>query len=269
MKELTTELPPLLPQSECFKFLEDEAGYTPAQGYVEYCSRREEKGLHHPLYYASTTITSGGYRRYDNISTGEAIEQNSLLAQKIIWDEIIKKTGQADLIVLPSELGKVSDWQQIEYLEFWLYIIRAIEPNSAKVLEDQYFHSSQVFEDISARMHSTSRDEAKQAYIDFVREYLGLMASPRGKTLLTSRWQAPVVIPIFDNMMSLGCSVEWYLADKILPEWGFYPEDSKIKKEIKEFQQMGAMVVGVTQEMIDEDYQHSKVTWQEYYQAKD
>jgi hypothetical protein len=270
---VTPELPPstdLLPQSTCFAFLETAQPHTPAQAYEEYCNRREQAGLQHPLYYASTTITSGGFRRDEDMSVSDAIANNSRFARKIIDEGLLRRNIDPAHIVLPSELGKVPGWKQTDYLQFWMYIIRAVHPDSAHLLEDQQFRNlDSELPSIGERMESApSYDDKKDAYIQFVQKFRALQASPIFKEALTPHWQAPAVIPTFDNGMSLGCSAEYYFAETLLPEWYLATKSEELQQSVAHFLGEGAMVAGITAGVEIHSFENNGRLLKEYYDSQ-
>lgn len=265
-------LPPggLLPQSECFVFLEEDPGHTPASAYSEYCQRREVAGLQHPLFYASTTITSGGFRRDEEMPIGEAISANTDIARRVVDEGLLRGGLDPALVVLPSELGKVPEWKQTDYLQFWLYIIRAVDPGAAYQLEDEWFKdSNKNLVSIGEKMESSAAHEERQnAYIDFVREFQAMLTDPVTQGLLTPRWPAPVVIPIFDNDMSLGCSAEYYFACTVLPNWFLSPQTEELQQAVANFIGKGAMVAGVTADDAERRRESNATAWEAYHASE-
>lgn len=257
----------LLPQSECFVFLETETDHTPASGYEEYCRRRSASGLHHPLIYVSTTITSGGYRRYEDLSVGAAIESNSRFARQIVDEGLLAYGLAPELVVLPSELGKVSGWRQTDYLQFWLYIIRAVHPDAAHVLQDEWFRSARTgLPAIGERMEcAPTYDERRIAYIAFVEQYRMLLTQQDTAPYLRPYWQAPAVIPGFDNAMSLGCSAEYYFAETVLPRWVLSPQTDGLQQSVHQLIGKGAMIAGRTARDEQRTLDDSAERWAEYY----
>ncbi len=261
----------LLPQSECFVFLEKELGFTPAMGYEKYCLNRDEKGLQYPLIYASTTITSGGYRRDEELPIGEAITANSNFARQILDESLLSGGFEPSLIILPSELGKVKGWTQADYLQFWLYIIRGVSPQAAKELENTWYRNPETgLPDIANRMESSaSYDEKRLAYIDFVRKFMDMKKTEPTSQLLTPHWPAPAMLPFFDNDMSLGCSAEYYFAETVLPSWVIQPKTEELRSAVQHFLGKGAMVAGVTLQNQQDAAQASGEELARYYNTQD
>ena len=266
----TLQTSKLLPQSECFVFLEKEPGFTPATGYEKYCLNRDEKGLQHPLFYASTTITSGGYRRDEELPIGEAIAANSIFARQILDESLLSSGFEPSLIVLPSELGKVKGWTQADYLQFWLYIIRGVSPRAAKELEITWYRNPETgLPDIANRMESSaSYDEKRLAYIDFVRKFMDMKTTEPTSQLLAPHWPALAMLPFFDNNMSLGCSAEYYFAETVLPNWVVQPKTEGLRSSVRRLLGEGVMVAGVTLEDKQAAARESEKAWRRYYDAE-
>lgn len=262
---------PLLPQSELLVFLETDSGHTPASGYEEYCRRRNVARLPSPALYISTTITSGGFRRDEGMPIGEAIGANSLFARSLTQEGLLEYGLDPSWVILPSELGKVPGWKQTDYLQFWMYIIRAVHPDSAHSLEGGYFNNpSSEFPTIGDTMEvAPTYAERREAYIAFVRLYLQMKSDAETRDLLAPYWQAPVVLPGFDNGMSLGCSAEYYFAETRLHRWGFMYNSEEMGRACAGMLGRGAMVAGVTQTDRDRYDAENTQLLSQYYAGKD
>lgn len=260
----------LLPQSECFVFLESaETDYTPASGYEEYCRRRTENGLQPPAIYISTTITSGGYRRYVDLPVGVAIESNSRLARQIVDEGLLAYGLSPELVVLPSELGKVPGWKQTDYLQFWMYVIRALDPDAAHALQNEWFRNEETdLPTIGEQMENApTYDERRMAYIAFVKQYWMLLKQEETASYLTPRWQAPAVIPGLDNIVSLGCSAEYYFAQMVLPSWFLEPNSEELRQSMRQLIGDGAMIAGRNAQYEQQTQAGSDELWRRYYQG--
>lgn len=261
--------PEPLPHSQCWKFIED-GNYTPAQGYAGYCERRDELGLNPGLLYLSTTITSGGYSRFEDISKGEAIKGNETLARQLIDTGLIERGVPQDILLLPSELGKVEGWSQADYLSFWLYVIRAIHPDQAYDLEGRWLSpENSTYKSIAQRMESADTYEERQAgYIDFVSRYFEYKDTTEGGELLKPYWQPPAVLPVVDNNYSLGCKAEWYFGETVLPSWEIGAAPGDAQRKIDTIQGLGGMITGRTLEDQHNSSARSAARLSEYHAHK-
>lgn len=269
MKNPELHTPEPLPHSQCWEFIE-EGNYTPAEGYAGYCERREQQGLQPGLFYLSTTITSGGYSRFEGLSKGEAISRNSALARQLADSGLIDRGVAPDTLLLPSELGKVEGWSQADYLSFWLYVIRAVHPDQAYRLETEWLHpEDREYSDLAGRMESAETYEERQAgYIDFVQRYVAYKSTPEGERLLQPYWQSPAVLPMVDNNHSLGCQAEWYFGRVVLPQCYVSLDSDDIKQEVNALQDLGSMIAGHTLEDKRRGGTYSAARWAEYYTSK-
>jgi len=90
----------------------------PFEAYIRLRHKMGELGLH-AEDYCSSSITSGGHARDDNLSMGEVIQRNTDTAMKLC-DELFT-VGQLNprTAVEAVVLGKIA-WKQSDYMTFWL-----------------------------------------------------------------------------------------------------------------------------------------------------
>jgi len=256
----------VLPHSQCWKFLEDEGEYTPAQGYREYCHRRQQQDLQPGLFYFSTTITSGGYARFNDLPKGEAIKLNSDLAAEMVNTGMVSRGIPEEVLLLPSELGKVTGWSQADYLSFWFFVIRAVSTEQAVELEERLFNPEDPeYTQIVERMEmAPAYNQRRQAYKDYVERYFEFKKTKLGSSLVKPFWPAPAVVPMVDNSYSLGCAAEYYFAEVVLPSWFPVIEQDR-QGEVSKLMVKGAMVAGRTLEDERTGTAFFADRWAEYY----
>ena len=156
-----------------------------------------------PVVYLSMAITSGGYRRDPDLPMGDVISRNSVFGQLAAL-ALIRDIPELDLsdIIVPSELGKVTRWDQMDFLLFWFHVIAGLRPHEAAYIEGV------VQEKINSRALSDT-ESPKCQYDRLVSDYKAAMCdlvSNTAKKLHPNNIQA--VIFILDGEMSLGAQAE-------------------------------------------------------------
>ncbi len=260
----------VLPHSECWKFIEN-GEHSPAAGYTEYCRRRGVYDVPPGLWYLSTTITTGGYTRFDGVDKGEAIQRNNAVARDLAEQGLVAYGAPRNEILLPSELGKVPGWSQADYLSFWLYVVRAVHPEQAIELEQEWLNSGNPeYLFLAEEMESGPTHGAREAaYIEYVQWYKGLQTTAEGKKLLEPYWQPPAVVPMLDNDYSLGCRAEYYFSNYGVLDIGPGQASRAFNEDLEVLKQTGAMVTGRTLEYESAMSEMSATLVREYHDSKD
>ncbi|MEK7152717.1 MAG: hypothetical protein AAB834_02115, partial [Patescibacteria group bacterium] len=115
------------PFAGIFEDLTDQipvTGVGPLEAYLLYQKERRRLGLTPCPDYASTSITSGGHARRDDLrgNIGEIIQANTRTARQMAvamdgWG--VERTA----LVLPVDLGYIPGWKQSDYMDLWLHVI--------------------------------------------------------------------------------------------------------------------------------------------------
>lgn len=163
-------------------------------------------------YYVSTTITSGGFARDKSMPFGDAIAQNTAIADALTSVLMSESDIRPDKIVLASDLPKVKDWKQSDYMIFWLCMLEGV-PGELAV---PFGNSLQAFSS------QTSIDDGAASYDDKWLGYKALVdrfVDMRQQHLLRGRndyaqQHASIrkMIQLLDTDQSLGCRAEEHYA---------------------------------------------------------
>lgn len=190
-----------------------------------------------PTIYLSMAITSGGYSRDSTLTIGEVINKNSefgsLAAEALILQfPVFDKTD----VVVPSELGKVANWSQADYLLWWSHVITGVDVDSAAEIEASMKESGVLnargFVDASLDKDSRWKDYAAFA-LRYAKE-LRVVAAKRPATDKLQPNNVQAAIFILDKELSLGARAEALLCKLIGIPPQFQLLDTRVIDEASE-----------------------------------
>lgn len=175
--------------------------------------------------YNSSSITSGGAKRFDNMSFVDVVEWNRDMvlryADYLHGEKLIDLNQSIDA----AALGHVSHWAQHEYLEFWMLVMSRPELSSDNISAmkkkmDSYYKRT----DMTAFSDSTLPHKQRRPLYRRFETAFSRATAPIG-TYPVSR-----VVQLVDRKLSLGCDVEARFAtrheiDLVSPAYGGKPED--------------------------------------------
>lgn len=88
--------------------------------------------------YLSHAISSGGFKDTDLCNPGQEIESNCTLAQAIIRELVGARQIPGDhRCLVPSDIGKVKGFEQIQFNIFWFFVIAGVTAENALDIEDR------------------------------------------------------------------------------------------------------------------------------------
>lgn len=188
------------------------AGYEPFEAYEKFLNARDNEKLRPYFDYASTSITTGGHARREDLDMRTVIAKNTKTARDILNLLDAQGTLLGREVVLPVDLGKVG-WGQSDFMAYWGLTLAG--PDLRKLPNVQRIHADSEFNifmrregvDIDLMNSNMSRDERRPEYMKFVRA----LAEFVGK-LETTSMPAHRLISLVDTSISLGCEAEKELA---------------------------------------------------------
>lgn len=281
------------PQGDAMQQLCDGVVRRPGEAYDLYVNNREAMNLDAPDFYFSTTITTGGFLRDPEISFEDGMKLNHQLARGLA-DGVIKQFGlDPRKVVLPSDLGKVSNWSQSDFLLYWIHIIYGSQEKTASSL-DKHFETN-YYQNINSIMSdkNLSTELRRQAYREMIKHIESIILDGENTPGIYNR---PLIVPLVDDDFSLGCYGEktwkeqwrnpsnlWsssYTSRKeedknifpeVLSNWDFTPRNPVLLKDItdsltskttnliRRAQNLGASVMGSVFN------RESAQAWADYY----
>lgn len=233
--------------------------YTPASAYQDYYNSLRRLDID-PAVYVSMAITSGGFARDESLGIGEVIQRNNVFGERIRG--MLQDVAGLDpsLLLVPSELGKVHEWSQADYLMFWFHTLAGVRPEVATEIEKQMM-DRRVYSPgkyASVPMNTSEGDKRYRAYSEFTEAYVKELAravSPR-ETLYNMR----AVLGMLDTERSLGATAERVFAGAVgIPYYGVFSAEALLEEsllqQVTTLKYLGATSVG----LVDSGLQFSGV----------
>lgn len=109
-------------------------GLDPYEAYGWLYKRQNLQALS-PQTYCSTSITSGGHARDNSIGMKEVIQRNTASAMLLAEQLMADKQIAPEATIEPVSLGK-TNWNQAQYMEFWLSVIGGYELTTGFISRD-------------------------------------------------------------------------------------------------------------------------------------
>lgn len=171
-----------------------------------------------PLVYASTAITSGGYRRDprygDPANVGQAIAANDAACARLL--AVIAGQSErfvtAGNVMVPTELGAVPQWQDSHYLEFYFAWCSGLTGRAAAAYSAAL--ASPELASIRAYADDRNRTNAERwpAYAQFAKAATVEAALARRALGPAARPASRYLLQLIDTGYSLGCQAETIMA---------------------------------------------------------
>lgn len=236
--------------------------YMPSMAYRDYYDTLQRADLD-PAVYVSMAITSGGFARDESLDVGQVVQQNNTFGEHV--RDMLQETAgfDASLLLVPSELGKVNEWSQADYLMFWFHTLAGIRPDAAHDIEKQMM-AREVYSPgryAPTRMNKSQGDERGAAYREFTEVYVGeLMRVVRSQSTL---YNMRAVLGLLDPARSLGATAERVFAHTVgIPYYGVFSAEALLKESLQQqvsrLTQLGATSVG----LVESGFQFSGVLGQ-------
>jgi hypothetical protein len=191
----------------------NETGVDPFEAYELLCRRLGNLGLWFDTY-CSSSITSGGHARNDSLNMGEVIRKNTDSAHDLC-DELFR-VGQLDpqSTIEAVAVGKISNWAQSDYMEFWLNVMARPRHDGAGVarrldeLRNDFTRAIEQNDDIDMATYNNpafSAEERAPQYIKHADIYTDVIQGTE---------HAPIsrLVRLIDADTSLGAQTENYFA---------------------------------------------------------
>jgi hypothetical protein len=254
MKEVLSDFSPTY--RDCFLQMESAAkenGCSTIDAYKMYNTFLDDHSLD-PTIYLSMAITSGGYKRDEQLDIMDVIRSNSAFGTEAV-NAFIKQFPQFDKtdIVLPSDLGKMQGWSQGDYLLYWFHVISGVDTQIAEEIEAQ-IRTKGILEAPGFSDNSLPEEKRWNAYQSLVEAYTTTLdaLTINKKAVCANNMQA--VVMILDAHMSLGARAEELFSRKCAIPPQFQPLDSRLRKVldeaylkmVDELRELGAVALGTT-----------------------
>ena len=212
MSEITA---PLRSQLQELTHEINETGVDPFEGYELMCRRLGKLGLWFDTY-CSSSITSGGHARNNDLNIGQIIQKNTDSAFDLC-DELFK-VGQLSprKAIEAVAVGKINGWGQSDYMEFWLNVMARPRHDGAgaahrlDTLRNNFAGALDQHSEVDMTIYNSSKFTAEQRaphyikhadiYADVVRQ-ADIEATPIDR-----------LVRLIDTDTSLGAQTENYFA---------------------------------------------------------
>jgi hypothetical protein len=188
---------------------------TPLEAYLYYRRARRELELTPCPDYASTSITSGGHARRDDLTNVEIIDSNTDTARRTV--RLLATQGSADprATILPVDVGYIRHWRQSDYMELWSLAISGIDlglnGRAQRVAEyERRFEDSQKREMVNLDIMNDGAVDPRHRALEYFAFAKAFSQTARAQAVDAT----PVrrVVSLIDTDTSLGCQTERLLA---------------------------------------------------------
>jgi len=188
----------------------------PLESYLYFRRRQRELELTPCPDYYSTSITTGGHARRDDLTSMEVIRANTTTARQTM--ALMARQGSIDSrgAVLPVDLAYVPGWSQSDYMELWSLIISGVDiglrPTNANAtkFEEALRHAYDVCEVDIEKMNDKTLSATERAaeYFQFADAFADVVQGHHEGV------RTPVrrLVSLVDPGISLGCQTERLLA---------------------------------------------------------
>lgn len=167
-----------------------------------------------PALYASTAITSAGFKRDVALEFGEVVRLNNLTSALIMND--LARDGAADVspanVMLPTELGKVPGWSDSDYLLFYFCWLAGLDDDGAKLVADQMLDPVRAGIVAAANDRTLTNEQRWPSYrvmVEILLTNIAIAEATGGRTHRGAR----TLVQLVDTKESLGCRAEQMYAD--------------------------------------------------------
>jgi hypothetical protein len=172
-----------------------------------------------PTIYASTTITTAGYKRDSSLKLGEVIQRNGLVAGHLMQGLADGFKADIDLqsVMLPTEMAKVPSWKDTHYLLFYFGWLSGLSETGARELETEFddptYRSVRKAADAVKPDAKTPDEERWPAYREFTEIALAKLAVVAASKSGKRDDGSAILLQLVDVEQSLGCRAERLYAD--------------------------------------------------------
>lgn len=178
-------------------------------------ARRAAGAVMQPSVYVSLAITSGGYKRDEQLDTTAVIAANTDYGAAL--RELFVSHGYAPSeVVIPSELGGMQrpQWGQLDFLMLWFHVMANVNHHTAWAIEkqlmvgglDERLYGPGKWEQ-NEKLGGLSAGAAWVHYEAFTRRYVDALRSLNPRYFGYSQ-PIPRVVGALDTDVSLGCKAE-------------------------------------------------------------
>lgn len=193
----------------------NETGVDPFEGYELMCRRLGNLGLWFDTY-CSSSITSGGHARNNDLNIGQIIQKNTDSAFDLC-DELFK-VGQLSprKSIEAVAVGKINGWGQSDYMEFWLNVMARPRHDGAgtahrlDTLRGNFTDAINQNHEIDMAIYNSSEFTAAQRAPHYIK-HADIYADVVRKTDVGAN---PIdrLVRLIDTDTSLGAQTENYFA---------------------------------------------------------
>jgi hypothetical protein len=193
-----------------------EAGPTTPHAAVAQAGAFEEQGgLQVPRVYVSTAITSGGYARVHLPASTDDIVNNDRAAAELLAQLAADNAPfvEASSIMVPTELGRVPEWKDSDYLLFYFCWLAGLSGPGAAEVYDQLHQP--VYEPILAVADDRTIADNEQRWPHYeavARVMLSMIAVAETRSSGKRADGASLMLHLIDTDYSLGCRAETLFA---------------------------------------------------------
>lgn len=167
-----------------------------------------------PHLYASTAITSAGFKRDSTLDFAEVVRLNNLTAA-LIMTELVE--GQVPglgptTVMLPTELGKVPGWKDSHYLLFYFCWLAGLDARGTAYVESELNDPVRAGIVVAAddrKLPNEQRWPSYRVMVEILLANIALAEAVYGRPHAHAR----TLVKLVDTEESLGCRAEQMFAD--------------------------------------------------------
>ena len=179
----------------------------------------EQQRMKVPRFYASTAITTAGWRRapelQDPARIRDAIERNNRTASRILGALVANPQSLVSdtSLMVPTDLGKVPGWEDTDYLNFYFAWASGLNAEGTSAYVASF--DDPVYADVlrQANDRSLSNEERWPAYKFFAEAAISKIQSVESLPDMRGDDGAAILLQLVDVEESLGCRAERLFAD--------------------------------------------------------
>lgn len=183
---------------------------------VQMCLRFEHTyNLRTPRIYASTAITSAGFKRVPGLDLAEVIRLNNETAAELMGE--LAAGGSPGIyapeVMLPTELGKISGWEDSDYIAFYCAWLTGLSAEATSWIEGRL--ADPLVADIASKADDrTKSNEERWPYyallVEVLLTNLAVVEHRRGARVQDA---CITLLQLVDTTESLGCRAETLYAE--------------------------------------------------------
>jgi hypothetical protein len=192
----------------------NEAALDPYEAYLWLSEQQATHGLQ-PDSYLSSSITSGGHARDNELGMGDIIARNTESARLLAEQLAVDRQIEPQAAIEPVFVGK-TPWNQAQFMEFWLSVIGGFQVTKGFAARDVDGLRRTVQQSFEAAELDLELMVSKQTAERRAPEYFKM--STAFADIIRSGWEAaPIgtVVRLIDTDTSLGSQTERAFARQI------------------------------------------------------